>query len=528
MSWAIVAPTSILASRSGECIIKRMITIRLLATIISLVFLLISGCNLEQVEATSTQLATTAFDAQAPTVERDFQIVSNPTDVPSATTETCNPNSDALDKHIVVADVDYAMHTANVQQQIHITNKSENQLEQIVLNVESNYYGIFALEQITIDQVEPDYTLDGKQLTIDLSDAILPGCEVVIALDFWLRIPVIEDEGRGFLGYTRRQLNLGQWLATVAVMQDDEWISHEVSNVGEHDILNQADWDVTVNLITPPDGLFIAAPGIVTNIDDGVWRFEHNASRDFTMSFSDKFNLSTKMTSSGVMVEVYSFNNAQNNGAAAQALDVATRSMEMYGDLFGAYPYSRVIVVQGDFPDGMEFSGLVFVGNYWFSRYKDDPASYLTLITVHEISHQWWYAKVGNDSAYYPWLDESLATYSEYIFLEEYYPDLRDWWWEFRVLTYSPQGLVDSTIYEFNSNRAYINAVYLRGAQMLHDLRGDLGTDIFFQWIEAYAQAGTGQMATPELFWSLLTTEQLEATQETRDLYLGDPLPGDE
>src|SRR5690606_12403973 len=119
--------------------------------------------------------------------------------------------------------------------------------------------------------------------------------------------------------------------------------------------------------------------------------------------------------------------------------------------------------------------------------------------------------------------DESLATYSEYIFYEEYYPDLKDWWWSFRVDAYSPQGFVDSTVYEFSSIREYINAVYLRGAHMLHAMRGELGTDDFFDLLNAYATAGQGRIVSADLLFSLMTTEQLQLTQATRQRYLRQP-----
>src|SRR5690606_16503225 len=149
---------------------------------------------------------------------------------------------------------------------------------------------------------------------------------------------------------------------------------------------------------------------------------------------------------------------------------VTTRALSTYSDLFGAYPRERFVVIQGDFPDGMEFSDLVFVSGDWFASYAGEPKSYLTLITVHEVAHQWWYSRVGNDQAMMPWLDEALATYSEYIFYEEYYPELKDWWWDFRVNTWIPGDFdrhpVSSTVYDFASIREYVNAVYLRGARM--------------------------------------------------------------
>ncbi len=194
--------------------------------------------------------------------------------------------------------------------------------------------------------------------------------------------------------------------------------------------------------------------------------------------------------------------------------------------MFGALPQQRLVVVEADFPDGMEFSGLIFVGAGWFDQWTGTPQSYLTIITAHEVAHQWWYARVGSDQALTPWLDEALATYSEYLFYEAHYPELSDWWWQFRVATFVPDGFTDaapvgSSVYTFPNLRSYINAVYLRGARMLHQLRRDLGTEAFLAWLAAYAQAGDGRIADPDLLWSLLTPEQQQQTEATRRRYLG-------
>ena len=172
------------------------------------------------------------------------------------------------------------------------------------------------------------------------------------------------------------------------------------------------------------------------------------------------------------------------------------RRMSMYSDLFGAFPYERFVVVEGDFPDGMEFSGIVFVSDQWFRTNTGTAQSYLTIITVHETSHQWWYARVGSDQAINPWMDEALAAYSEYIFYEEHYPELKKWWWNFRVDTYVGQNYsgkrVDSTVYDFDNGRDYINAVYLRGAHMLDDLRSDSGHRCFLR-LAAALRAGRAE-----------------------------------
>ncbi|MCA9915201.1 MAG: hypothetical protein KC496_17725, partial [Anaerolineae bacterium] len=266
------------------------------------------------------------------------------------------------------------------------------------------------------------------------------------------------------------------------------------------------------------------------DLGDNRWHIIHNAARDFPLSLGDGFRTIAQTTPDGTQIELVHFGdvvrtlpNGSTVNGATHALEVAVQAVEQYSSLFGAYPYERLLIVQGDFPDGMEFSGMVFVSTNWFYGFEGGVQNYLTLITIHEISHQWWYTRVGNDAAYAPWLDEALATYSEYIWYEEFYPDLKNWWWSFRVAWYNPQGDVDSNVYEYESARDYINAVYLRGVQMLHNLREDIGTQEFFDLLAAYAQAGDGEIATPELFWSLFTPEQLAATNGTRADFLRYP-----
>jgi hypothetical protein len=324
-------------------------------------------------------------------------------------------------------------------------------------------------------------------------------------------------------------MNLGHWLPTVAVRQGETWVTRDAVLVGEQDVLGVADWDVTLTLIGDRIPI-IAAPGTPLQMSETSWRYTFRNARDFAISLSDAFVLTTQQAANGTTVELYSFPDAQftlDDGtridSARHALNVAAQSVALYSDLFGDYGYDRLVIVQGDFPDGMEHSGLVFVGGNWFTRYAGNPASYLTLITVHEVAHQWWYARVGSDAALTPWLDEALATYSEVLYLEAAYPMLVDWWWDTRVDLYGPQGFVDGTVYEFATIREYINAVYLRGTRMMQDLRDDLGDAAFLDWLGAYAEAASGQLATPDTFWALLTEEQLAATQTTREQYLRQP-----
>jgi hypothetical protein len=505
--------------------------------------LLTSGCQLSlgtaaqslpPQQATMPAIRIASASTQPPREMRPVPTATAAdTATPSVEQYTCAQPAPRLSQHRVVANVDYAGRSVDVAQSVLYVNRTGDTLQTLVMAVEANLApDVWHMGQVRVEGQDAPYDLDVNRLTIELPAPFPHGCALTLDLSFRLNLPRI-GQGlmayKGYLGYNERQMNLGHWLPTEAVYRSGDWIVNEPTSIGEQMVLEQADWDVTLNISGSSPGLLVAAPGEMTQNTPSQWQFRFPAAREFSVSLSDAFRLQRQMTAGGTVVELFHFPDAVRAvdgdlvDGAAHALEQAARSFELFERLFGPYPYKRLIVVQGDFPDGMEFSGLVFVSTNWFYSYKGGADNYLTLITVHEVSHQWWYAQVGNDAALMPWLDEALATYSEYLFYEREYPNLRQWWWSFRVGYYNPQGMVDSVVYEFGSPRDYINAVYLRGVQMLHNVREDIGDRAFFDLLARYAREGSGRIATSQLFWSLFTDDEYQQTADTRGQFFRDP-----
>jgi hypothetical protein len=501
-------------------------------------FIFLASCSLTQsMELTPnppTARPTLPPSTLVPTADRDVHTVSTPSPEPSATITLfeCLPkDTDVTTNYTVTADMQYVKRDLKVAQEVTYTNTTDTPLSNLDFNIRSNWQaGIFRLQTVELTNGTPLKShLSSQQLEVTLPQSLNPGCVVRLTIKFDLHIPPIDIGGvhayQGYLGYTGRQTNLGQWLPVIAARDANGWISHEEIPIGEQDALEVANWDIDLQITGAPGNVEIAAPGTVKQISSTEWHLDLTQSRDFSLSIGENYRLLQQTTNSGVNIELYSFDDSlipTDNGtmdSAAFALNTAVKSVNLYESLYGSYPLKRLVIVEGDFPDGMEFSGLVFVGGEYF-RGLSGVQSYLTIITAHEVAHQWWYAHVGNDQAIDPFLDEALATYSEFVFIEKYYPTLKDWWWDFRVNRLSPQGFVDSTVYVFATRRAYINAVYLRGAKMLNDLRTALGDDVFFGWLNRYAAEGANHLMKPDQFWSLLTPEQLTRTESIRQLYL--------
>jgi hypothetical protein len=457
-----------------------------------------------------------------------------PTDEAASCEETPT-DEQATIRYQITADLDYAVHSVHATQSVEFQNSTGEALSELVFYIAANKEpGIFRLEAVMHNEQDeaPAAVLEGVRLSVPLADVLLPGCHQTLELSYTVFPPRIGTgffPRQGYLGHSDRQFNLGQWTPVIAAYQDGGWLTPAPINVGEQTVTPAADYELALTISNAPANLTVVGPGRVRR-SDGTWHFSLAASRDFVLSLSSEYYQYTTTSANGVQVELYVFDDAlppadADYDAPAHALDTATTALELYADLYGPYPYERLVILESDFPDGMEFSGLVFVGGEWFRSYHGSPAGYLTLITAHEVSHQWWYNIVANDQSASPWLDEALATYSEYVYLEENYPNLTDWWWGFRVNAYEPEGTVDSSVYRFESIRAYINAVYLQGARLMHALRQEMGGEVFFQWLQDYVAATRGQIATPADLWAALPAPVFARTEDIRATYFSLPVP---
>ena len=217
-----------------------------------------------------------------------------------------------------------------------------------------------------------------------------------------------------------------------------------------------------------------------------------------------------------VKIEAYSLPGHQ--AANKAVVWMATQSLGLYAAKFAPYPYQSLSIVESDMADGQEYDGLVFLASKFYGEYGGTARSNLFAIGTHEVAHQWWFGLVGSDQEREPWLDEALAVYSERIFYEYNYPNYGDWWWDFRVNYFDPAGKVDAELESFTTFTDYVSAVYLNGANMLEDLRGRVGDDAFFQFLQDYASTYARGHATGADFFGLLrqhTTKDLSDIMQT-------------
>lgn len=441
-----------------------------------------------------------------PVVETEFAPSEQPVSTPTSTPDPEPVVSETpLSRYSISATLDYTTHTLQAEQQIYYINTTGNELEQILLLVEPNRFPSgFVLDSLSWGEGEPavEYSLYENEMLLSLGSPLPPGESIEIAIAYTLTIP---NQNAPY-GYTERQTNLGDWYPYVPpYIPDEGWLVRPDAYLGEHLAYDMAEFEVSINLAEPysPDGgeLIIAASSL-PSIVDGVYRYNHAPARNFAWTVSDLY-LEQETLVGDVMVKSYSF--PYHPQADIPALEETAKAVDVFSDIFEPYPHGALSVVEADFLDGMEYDGLIFLSHAFYDYYTGDPQSNLTIIAAHEVAHQWWYGLVGNDQALEPWLDEAFSTISEVFFYEQAYPDLVDWWWENRIFFHEPQGWVDSTIYEPEGFYPYRDAVYLRGALFLGELRNLLGPDEFQVFLRDYLASYRYQQVRGDDFFDLLS-----------------------
>ena len=426
-------------------------------------------------------------DTPLPTLEFTATILPSPTAPPSS----------ARTQYTLFVLLDYYGHELAADETIRYTNQTGASLNELVLAVEPNLMGGFALENVLLDGVPLNYDLSGQRLTVHLPQPLPPGAQASLSMRFRIDIPPkVKDRP---YGYDVDQVNLTDWFPFI-VPYSNGWILHDPWHLGEHLVYDASDFEVNVK--TTDSGVIIAASGLEESASSGSadeWtRYRLSGARTFALSASDQFLVVDSAVGAAVMRSYY-YPGYDDQGLAV--LNAMVRAVALFESLFGPYPYGSLSVVQADLNDGQEYDGLVFLATKFYNEYDGSARSNLVAIGVHEVAHQWWFGLVGSDQANEPWLDEALALYSEAIFYKYIYPNSYDWWWNFRVNYFGPSGYVDTTIYEPASFRGYVNAVYLNGANFLEALNYRMGDDAFFAFLKDYASRyGRGRATTHDFF----------------------------
>jgi hypothetical protein len=440
-----------------------------------------------------------------------------------------------ITNYSIIASLQDTTHIVIGQTNITYVNHADVSLSELYFHLYPNAFlpnGGMEIFAILHSGLQLNYTISGIDDTILEVDLVggfgpgllSPGGIVTLTLDWQVEVPYSQDrfgwynrtDPFDFLGY-----NLGNWHPIVAVYDDRGWDTKPYSHIGESFYSDVATYNVT---ITVPDDYIVAATGELQAITSGTgtrdWHFLTGPVRDFTWCASPHYETESILAQG---VNVTSYFVAAHSSGGARVLEVAEECLEIFGALFGPYPWESLAIVEADiWAGGMEYPQLVMIGLPLYPN--PSGISSLAYVTAHEIGHEWIPFTVGTDSYAEPWIDEGFASFTEYAWVEYVYGsearaqyrqfDL-DRYWQY-VEAGGDKTLNKSMDYWQTSDwYAYGRIVYAKAALVYDMLRHQLGNQTFYDaWNYIYTEAIHQNLRTQSL-------QELfeEATSESLDWF---------
>lgn len=311
-------------------------------------------------------------------------------------------------------------------------------------------------------------------LEVKLDKPILPKSKVVFDMEFEAQVPVqVRRSGRDN-PMTKVRYSMSQWYPKICEYDYDGW--HPTPYVGREFYGVWGDFDVSIsidkNYILGGTGYLQNAnqigygyetSGTKVNRPAGeklTWHFIAPNVHDFMWAADPEYiHISRKLKDSLIVHVLYKPTNAAAQRWEA-LLDMAQKALPYIEKTFGPYPYKQYSFIHGG-DGGMEYP----MATLLFS-----PGA-----AIHEWMHSWYYGMLGNNESLYAWMDEGFASYADDR-VSAFLNNKKDFLFVNAYLGY--YSLVRSGKEEpltthadhYNTNFAYVNAVYSKGEIFLEQL----------------------------------------------------------
>ncbi|MFT4018891.1 MAG: M1 family metallopeptidase [Agriterribacter sp.] len=370
-----------------------------------------------------------------------------------------------------------------------------------ILNLKPDEIGYQKINTLKLNGVDQQFKVYETILEVNLSKPILPKSKVVFDMDFEAQVPLqIRRAGRDN-PRTGVRYSMSQWYPKMCEYDYEGW--HPTPYVAREFYGVWGDYDVNItidkNYIIGGTGYLQNASQVGYGYEDAgtkvnrpsgntlTWKFNAPNVHDFMWAADPEFKHLTRNIPNGPVIHVLyknKPNDAANDAAWKEVADAAVTALPFIEKHFGGYPYKQYSFIHGG-DGGMEYPmATLIVG----------PG----LGTVfHEWMHSWYQMMLATNESLYAWMDEGFTSYAEGL-VSAFYKQKKAGLISGLELLADPAkagqpadlplyqddsyagyfNLVRSGLEEpltthadhFNTNYAYSNAAYSKGAVFLEQL----------------------------------------------------------
>jgi hypothetical protein len=314
-------------------------------------------------------------------------------------------------------------------ERVRYTNHSTQPLNEIVFRLYPNspvLSGRMNVTHITIDGTEvknPTITGLNSILIVPLEQPLAPDSAVELKLDFNVVMARGLDASYGRFGYVHDVISGTAWYPTLSVYEEGSgwWKAMPVSE-GDPAFTETGLYDVTMT--TPADITIVMSGSEIENVKNPDGTVTHRGvsgpMRDHAFQASQRYIIdSVEVDGTRINAVHYKDPANPNIDGTRNVLKFASTAVATFNKVFGDYPFRDLYVTENPTPTGVEFPGLIQIAESSWIQGR----AYLEVVVAHEVGHQWFYSLIGNDQVNHPWLDESLTSYTEFVYMRVAHPE---------------------------------------------------------------------------------------------------------
>ncbi|MEZ4630714.1 MAG: M1 family metallopeptidase [Deinococcales bacterium] len=399
----------------------------------------------------------------------------------------------------------------SVKGDIRFTNLEEDALDSLYLQLLAVLFGAkLDLEDVVIYssaeqsyQPQTELQREGSLLKLDLAEALEPQESLVISLSYQLDLSQTTSEHYELLNSDGRSLSLAHSFPQMAVFEKG-WRLELPPNHGD---LAYSESSFFLVNIHHPQGLILASSGVNLETNSQETLIAAGPMRDFYLAASYDYGVLERKVN-GLKLSSY-YLPAQEQ-AATWILDEAEKIMTLFDELYGAYPYREIDLLPIHMIAlGVEFPGIVGIlaNRYGAGALSIDQLNELSMVTAHELAHQWFYGLVGSNQVLEPWLDEGLTQYATGRYFASvgplasntFHQGLLSRW---RIISMKARA-IDGKVEDY-SDREYGAIIYGYAPLALETLAEEVGQERFDDFLKDYSLKYRYELATAEDFFKLL------------------------
>lgn len=474
--------------------------------------LLLAGCRalLPAAPTEPTRTPTPEITPRASEISTDRQVFAAGLDDSQLPALSALPGASVY--HIDLS-ISADLQTVVGTEEILYTNTEDVPLDQMAIHLLPNLIGgemLLSVVRVGGEAVEPTYGDSDGAILVAMAPPLSPGDSTVMQIDFQVRVPQDLELNYGVLAAYQGVLAYAHGYPMVAVYDEDGWNLDMPPPYGD---ITYADASFYVVRVRAPADLVLCGSGVEISRSEADGQQDvtlaAGPARDFYLAGSRDYQPITR-SSGGITLRVCA--TAAMLDRAQQTLEIADRTLRLFGELYAPYPYTKLdIVATPNLALGIEYPGAFALNELLLTPEEDfggtPEAALLESVAVHEAAHEWFYNLVGNDQLEDPWLDEALAQYATLRYYAERYGDsgaagMRDSFysrWERVGRERIPIGLPVADYGE----AAYGAIIYGRGPLFLEALEQRMGRLIYDQFLREYTAAFAWEEAGPQDFRSL-------------------------